>query len=55
MIYVDDDNYMACIDSSKLGVGEIKVRITAQVPDKDFDDGYRQEVVTATTGIIISK
>ena len=55
MIHVDDDNYMACVDSSKLGVGEIKVRITAQIPDSDFDDGYRQEVVTATTGIIISK
>lgn len=55
MIRVDDDNYIACIDSSKLGVGTIMMRITAQIPDADFPDGLRTEIETISTGLIINR
>lgn len=55
MIRVDGDNYMACIDSSKLGVGTIMMRIIAQIPDADFPDGLRTEIETISTGLVISR
>lgn len=55
MIKVDDDNYIACIDSSKLGVGTIMMRIIAQIPDADFPDGLRTEIETISTGLVISR
>lgn len=55
MIRVDDDNYIACIDSSKLSVGTIMMRIIAQIPDADFPDGLRTEIETISTGLVISR
>lgn len=55
MIKVDDDNYIACVDSTQLGVGKIMCRVTANIPDADFDDGIRKEVDTADTNIIITR
>lgn len=55
MIRVDDDNYIACIDSSKLGVGLVMVRFRARIPDTDFPDGLRTEIETASTGVNISE
>lgn len=55
MIKVDDDNYIACIDSSKLGVGPIMMCITAKIPDADFPDGFRTEIETVPTGVCISR
>lgn len=50
----DDDNYLALIDSVKLGMGSIYCKVTAYIPDSDFDDGLRKEVKIVSTGIIIS-
>ena len=55
MIKVDEDNYMGCIDSSKLGTGNIMMRIKAQIPDADFSDGLRTEVETVDTKVTIRK
>lgn len=55
MIRMDDDNYIACIDSSKLGTGNIMMRIMAYIPDADFSDGFRTEVETVDTMVIIRK
>lgn len=55
MIRVDDDNYIACIDSSELGTGTIKMCITARIPDADFSDGLRTEVETVDTKVTIRK
>jgi hypothetical protein len=52
----DDDNYIALIDTSKIGVGKLKCRVVAYIPDTDFtDDGVRTEVVVMDTGITIVK
>ena len=55
MIYMDPDNYIATIDTKLLGVGEIKVKIIAQIPDDDFDDRLRTEITRINTGINIIK
>lgn len=55
MVKVDDENYVACVDSTQLGVGKIMCRVTAHIPDADFEDGFRTEVDTADTNIIITR
>lgn len=53
MIKVDDDNYIALIDSSLLGTGTIRMTIEVDIPDTDFPSGLRKEIDTVCTGIII--
>lgn len=55
MIKADNDNYVACIDSSKIGKGAVMVKVTAYVPDADFEGGFRKEIETVYTGITISR
>ena len=55
MKQIDDDNYVAMIDTSQIGVGELKVKVTAYIPDTDFDDQLRTEISTINTGIQIIK
>ena len=52
---LDDDNYVALLDSSKLSAGNLLMRMTAHVPDTDFPDGLRTEVVEVDTGIKLVK
>ena len=55
MVKVDDDNYVACVDSTKLGVGKIMCRVTASIPDADFEDGLRTEIETVDTNVTITR
>lgn len=55
MVKVDDDNYVACVDSTKLGVGKIMCRVTAYIPDADFEDGLRTEIETVDTNVTIKR
>jgi hypothetical protein len=48
---LDDDNYIAVVDSKKVGTGEYWMKLTAQIPDEDCEDGYRTEVVTVSAGV----
>ena len=41
MVKVDEDNYLAFVDSVKVGKGQIKYRLFVQVPDENWDGGYR--------------
>lgn len=54
-IRIDSNNYLLPIDTQDLGHGAIKVKVTAYIPDKDFGDGLRTEVVFIETGIEIIK
>lgn len=54
-IRVDKDNYIVCFDSEMLGQGDIKCKVTAYIPDRDFSDGLRTEVAFLETGITIIK
>lgn len=52
-IRIDSDNYVVVIDTNVVGVGDLKCKVTAQVPDGDLPDLLRTEVVCIETGINI--
>lgn len=54
-IRIDENNRIICVDTTSLGAGEIKCKITAYIPDADFPDNKRTEVVAINTGIQIIK
>ena len=55
LIKVDDNTYIACVETKQLGVGRVKCRISAYIPDGDFEgDKRRTEVCIVDTGINIS-
>lgn len=54
-IRVDANNYVVLVDTTILGVGKVKVKLTAAIPDEDFSDGFRTEIAVIDTGINIVK
>lgn len=44
MTKVDEDNYIAKVDSSKVGTGKLMMKFVAEIPDSDMNDGLRKEV-----------
>lgn len=54
-IRVDSDNYIVLVDTNVVGAGDLKCKVTAYVPDGDFPDQLRTEVVCVDTGINIIK
>ncbi len=55
MVRKNEDNYMAVVDTSVVGEGEIKVRATALLPDDDCPDGFRKELAECSTGITVKR
>lgn len=52
----DHNNYIVIVTSDiskQLGKGILKMRFTAHVPDTDFTDGIRTEIVELCTNITI--
>lgn len=52
---VDADNFLAEVDTRKIGAGMVYMRITVEVPDADCRGGFRTEVATVPTGVIIER
>lgn len=52
LVPVDQDNYLALIDTSDMGIGQLHLTLTAYIPDEDFET-TRKEVVCVNTGINI--
>jgi len=50
-VRIDPKNYVAPVDSAKLGIGEYYLKLHILVPDGDFEDGVRDEYVKIPTGI----
>lgn len=50
MIKVDNDNYLAIVDTTGLGIGKLHMTVLAKIPDADFGK-IRREVVCVDTGI----
>ena len=44
MVRVDSQNYVACVHSEQLGKGVLNLRMEADFPDSDFQEGVRKEV-----------
>ena len=53
MVKVDEDNYLAIVDTTSLGVGKLHLTVTAEIPDSDFGDDTRREIACVCTGIEI--
>lgn len=53
MVQIDADNYAVLVDTSKLGTGNLHITLTANIPDGDFKDTLRKEVVCVPTNINI--
>lgn len=52
----DSNNYICCLNTTDVGSGVLVCRIVAYLPDSDFDDGLRTEIVEFNTKIeIVSK
>lgn len=50
MIKVDDNSYIALVDTTGMREGALRNRMTVDIPDKDFADGYRREIVDVGAG-----
>jgi hypothetical protein len=53
LIQVDADNYVALLDTAKLGLEDITLMIEAEFDDSDFGSGIRKEVCMVETGLFI--
>lgn len=45
LVRLDSKNYIACIRANQVMRGRITCEVKVKVPDNDFDDGIRNEVV----------
>lgn len=55
-IKVDANNYIVTLDTNALSrVGKLILKVTAYIPDGDFDDNLRTEVSCVDTGVLIVK
>lgn len=53
---IDEMNYLAMVDTSVTGPGELMMVATAMIPDGDVKDGgMRKEVARCTTGVKITR
>ena len=52
---VDSNNYIILVNTDDSGVGKVKVKLIAEVPDTQFSDSFRTEVALIDTGIEIVK
>ena len=54
----DKNNYRICVSSQhavKIGRGSVKMKFVAHIPDYDFFDGFRTEIVdNICTGVVIT-
>lgn len=53
MTKVDEDNYIAKVDSAKVGTGNLMMKFVADIPDSDMNDGLRKEVELVNLNIPI--
>ena len=44
-IRLDENNYLAVVDTATTGCGVLDARVSAFIPDADCEDGFRTEVV----------
>ena len=55
MIRVDADSYIALVNTEGMSAGTLRNRMTVDIPDRDFPDDYRREIMDMVTDIKISK
>lgn len=51
---VDEDNYLAPLDSAVLGEGNLVLRLTAEIPCEYFAYNIRKDISIVNTNILIT-
>lgn len=46
---VDNNNYVVPVDTSPLGLGQLILDVYAYIPDQDFSDNLRTEIIRLET------
>lgn len=54
-VRVDDSNYIVLVDTNIVGTGDLTCKVTAYIPDGDFPDSLRTEVVCTDVGLKVVK
>ena len=52
---VDESNYVAKLNTAEIGVGAVKIRVLARIPNVNYDDGYRDVVTYLDPKIVIEE
>lgn len=52
---IDSNNYLIKVDTAQTGAGRLRCKITAYIPDVDFEDSLRTEILCMDTGITVMK
>ena len=55
LIKEDDNNYVVPFNTADVGLGKIICRVEAYLPDSDFEDDRRLEIIEIDTGIEVVK
>ena len=53
LVRTDANNYTAVVDTKAVGIGALKCKVTAYIPDADCEDGFRTEVLLMDTELQI--
>lgn len=53
-ILTDESDYVVLLDSDELGVGTYMVKLTVYIPDTDFPDGHRKEVIRINPNVKVT-
>lgn len=53
-ILTDERDYVVLVDSEELGVGTYMVKLTVYIPDTDFPDGRRKEVIRINPNVKVT-
>ena len=52
-IETDDGDYVVLGDSAEIGIGVYRCQLTVQIPDTDYQSGYRTEIVNINPHVMV--
>lgn len=53
-IETDKGDYVVLVKSDDLGIGRYMVRLTSEIPDTDWESGYRKQVVKINPHVVVT-
>jgi hypothetical protein len=52
---VDANNYKIIVDTNIVGVGDMKIRVIARIPNIEYPDGYREAVTYLDPNVTVKR
>ena len=50
----DGESYVVLVNTDEMGIGSLKLRLTVQIPDTDYQSGYRKAIIKINPHIRIT-